>query len=285
MVPSSSSTTGATSRDRGASLILALIFMTVMSLIVLSMAAWATTGLRSSISFTAAQSTVSTANSVAELALQESRYSFLPGTLWAAPPAPCWLNGATPSAQTLNSQPMSAYCSTRFDLSSYTATRVVTIDVCPTSTAPTAASDCAAAPYLQVVAQFDDYPAAGGGWQCSPQLGDPGTYWKTCGTYMKILSWIFGVNPPTVISAQGGLPTTSTCTTHDFTVTGTGFVTGSTGVYFVTSGSANQVRPASLIDVQSATYLVGCAPAGTGTAAVLVTTPLGQSQQNVTINY
>jgi len=275
--------------DRGASLILALIFMVVVSLIVLAMASWATTGLRSTINFTAAQSTVSSANSVAELAVQESRYSFLPSTLNAYPPAPCWSSGPTPLSppNNLNSQTLSAYCSTRWNPSSYAATRKVTIDVCLESASATAAGDCANAPLLQVVVTFDDYPAAGGTAVCVNQTG--ATYWTTCGTYMKINSWVFGSNPPTVIATQAPGGATLPCTTHDFWVSGTNFVPGSTNVYFVVNGAANQSYQATNVSASSSTYLTGCEPStgstGSTVATVVVSTPMGQSQQTVTITY
>ena len=273
--------------DLGASLILALVFMTVVSVIVMSMAAWATTGLRSTISFTAAQSTVGTANSVAELALQESRYTFQQVTLWADPPVPCWPSG-TPSQQTLNSQTLSAWCQTRWFPSSSTATRKVTMDVCPSSF--TAAS-CAVTPYLQTIVTFSDYPSSGGSPVCTPDTGDTSTKWATCGTYMKINSWVFGANPPTVTGAAEYAKSGS-CTTSDFWVSGTGFLTGSTSVYLISSsGTSNNVTltPTNL-NVVSSTYLTACLPtggSGSTNLSVMVSTPLGQSSNSpaVTILY
>jgi Tfp pilus assembly protein PilX len=267
--------------DQGASLILALVFLVVVSLITLAMAGFAATGLRSTISFTAAQSTVSSANSMAELALNESRHQLVSSTLYASPPASCWPSGG-PTQQTFNAQSMSAWCSTRWNQLSTTATRRVTIDVCPTSFGATA---CAATPYLQVIVVFDDYSAAGA-WACDQVT------WTTCGTYMSIRSWVFGVNPPTLLSAQ--IPaitsTSGTCTTKSFTVTGTGFVAGQTSVYFVppgqTSQPGNTAYSATGVQVLSGstTTASGCVPLGlSGTWAVMVSTPLGQSQQVVSL--
>lgn len=274
---------------------LALIFMTVVSLIVLAMAAWTTTGLRSSIDFTQAQQTVASANSLAQLALQESRYTFQPGTLLAQPPVSCWGTGATPP--TINNlPPMSAWCSTRWNPSSVKATRRVTIYVCPTSLSPSAPSDCASTPYLQVIATFDDYSASGGSPQCTD--GPTSASWVTCGTYMSINSWVFTVTPPTVRNDvtpfQSGYPPSATCTTTSFTLYGTGFLVGSTNVYFITtatttiSGTTTTVRYSQLatnVAVYNNTTLSGCAPPGPGTATLMVSTPVGQSSQAVTISY
>jgi Tfp pilus assembly protein PilX len=271
--------------ESGATLILALIFMSVVSLITLSMAAWATTGLRSTQSFTKAQSTVATANSVAELALQESRYTFQQTTLWADPPVPCWPVG-TSSTQTLNYLSMSAWCQTRWFPSSPTTTRKVTIDVCLSTFS---AASCAATPYLQAIVTFDDFPSSGGSPVCTPDNGATSTGWATCGTYMKINSWVFGANPPAVTAAQE-YAASGSCTTSDFWVSGTGFLSGSTNVYLISSnGNSNNITlsPTNL-NVQSSTYLTACLPTGgTGGSSlmVMVSTPLGQSSQSVSIPY
>ncbi len=277
-------------RERGASLILAMIFMSVVSLISLALATWATTGLRSTISFTAAQSTVSTANSVAELAVQEVRYHFFSSSLWAQPPASCWDTSGTPSVLNqygLNNQPMNAWCSTRWSPSSVTTTRRVTIYVCPITFSNSA---CATTPFLQVIVSFDDYPAAGGSLGCNY---DNPNEWTTCGTYMTINSWVYATNPPTITQFVPG--TAAGCSgTNSFTIDGTGYVSGSTTVYFVSriTSTNNGVTSTTLqvlkvsgsgITTNSiGTVLSGCLPTGlSGTANIIVSTPVGQSAQAV----
>lgn len=267
--------------DKGASLILALIFMVVVSMIVLAMAAWASTGLRSSIAFTYSQSSVATANSVADLALHESRSSFLAATLNASPGVPCWANGATPSVLSQNSQSMSAWCSTAWNPQSDTATRRVTIDICPLGVS---AATCAVTPFLLVIATFDDFPTTGGPAACSPLL--TGVTDTSCGTKMSIRSWVYGANPPS-INAPVTVSTTLACGTKLAQITGTNFIVGATNVYFVTPTVTVTSPPqtiwsslylASSVNVTSSTSLTACEPAvATGATSVMVSTQIGQS--------
>jgi hypothetical protein len=281
----------ATARGQeGASLILAMIFMSVVSLITLAMAAWATTGLHSTLSFTEAQSTVSTANSTAEVALQEVRTTFYSNTLWAQPPVSCWPGGVTPPAlQDLNNQSMNAFCFTHWPFSGSASHRQVTIYVCPTTFS---AAQCGLTPYLQVIVTFDDRPATGGFATCNPESTTATDQWTTCGTYMTINSWVFATIPPTLVSIQIPGSILSPCTTKNFTLTGTGFIAGSTKVYFESSVTVN--GSTILTSLQgtvsstnaSGTILTGCVPNNSpSTASVIVATPIGQSSNPVSVSY
>ena len=98
--------------EKGSSLILALAFMVVTSLVVISLAGLATNDLNNTAKFTSAQSLQSAADSATNLAVNSLRYNFMPQTLNASPPQPCWTTGPTPSDVTLNGQSVSVWCST-----------------------------------------------------------------------------------------------------------------------------------------------------------------------------
>lgn len=271
--------------ESGASLILALIFMVVVSLIVLAMATWTTTGLHNAMSFTAGQSNVSTANSVADLAIQDSRSYFLSTTLDASPGAPCWSSGPTPPFSTPSfppTQPMSAWCSTQWNPSNPAATRRVTVDICPNSTSSAA---CATAPFLLVFVTFDDYSNSSGGFSCQPN--SPVSPSSTCGTYMKINRWVYGAVPPT-ITTPVTTPTLPSCTTKLAKINGAGFIQGSTNVYFVVPTVGTPPNPtfwggeyaSTAVTWLSATSLTACEPTSAISATnVMVSTPVGQSGQ------
>lgn len=268
--------------ERGASLILALIFMVVVSLIVLALAAWTSNGLRSSISFTQAQSMVATANGVANLALQETRSTFLSSTLNASPGAPCWTNGATPSYQNLNSWQMNAYCSTSWNPQSDTSTRRVTVEVCLNTVS---SANCAVSPFLLVIATFDDYPVTGGVNSCSPVTAPVAG--MVCGTKMSIRSWVYGANPPTITSVASSV--TPTCTTRFVQISGSNFISGSTNVYFVTPTVTitlppetiwSSAYPSTSVNVTDPNDLTACEPStAVGATSVYVSTHIGQSLQ------
>lgn len=253
-----------TGRDEsGATLILALVFLVVVSLIGVSLANWVGSDLGNVLNFRAARAMQSTANSAAELAVQNLRYNFAAATLNASPPVPCWTTSPTPSQVTLNAQSMSAWCATRWQPLS-TSTRIVTITTCPSSLS---ASACANAPLLLSVVTFDDYTSASsaiGTAQCS----------ATCGAVMRIDSWVFDATPPTVTSITNTGPS---CSTTPMTVTGTGFVSGATSVQIIVNAQSNLVLAATNVQVLSSTSLSACSPSGTGSGDVTVTTPVGTS--------
>lgn len=269
-------------RDRrhdevGASLILALIFLVVVSLIVLSMATWTSNDLTNSIRFTAAQSTVATANSATEVAVQDARYYFDASTLYASPPVSC----LAPATGTINGLSVSVWCSTQWNPQSK-STRVVTFSTCPSAQS---ASYCAENPLLQAVVTYDDYPTTNNYSSCPPVSTTTTTTTTTttgtssCGTGMKIDTWVFGAIPPTVTSVTANAPPPS-CTTTPITILGTGFTSPAT-VTFVINGSNNAVYAATSVSVVNTTTITACEPSsGSGTADVIVTTPTGTSAIN-----
>ena len=276
--------------ETGALLILAIVFLTVISVIATSLTLWATNGLNDTTHFASALSLESATNSAAQLALQDLRYNFTPTTLNQSPPQPCWMPppGATFNAQVsqeqFNGEWVSAWCSTQWNpLSS--ATRVVTISACqnPSNTFfangtlvtdPTvqaAATACALNPFLQTVVQYDDYPTTIGASNCSP-LGS-----TTCGTTFTVLSWAFGVTVPIVASVSESA-NVSCASNDEIDITGSQLA-GATSVNVIASSANNVVFTASPLTGNNSS-LSACAPtqmkSGT-TYQISVTTPSATS--------
>src|ERR1017187_10080716 len=156
--------------ETGALLILALVFMTVISVICASLSLWATNNLNNTSKFATALSTQSASNSATQLAVQDVRYNFSTATLNASPPQPCWtpLSPLAPVSQAMfSAQNVAVWCSTQWNPLEAN-TRVVTFSTCPepafaNGTSSTvinqAATACALNPFLQAVVQFDDFPS------------------------------------------------------------------------------------------------------------------------------
>lgn len=269
--------------ETGASLILALVFLIVVSLIVISMATWTATGLRSSIRFTAAQSTVATANSVTEVAVSDARVDFEASTINASPPVPC-LSAAYP---TQNDVSMNTWCSTQWNQQSV-KTRVVTFSTCLASVS---ATDCQAHPLLQAIVTYNDFPTTNNYASCAPvstltttTTTVAGT--SSCGTGMKINTWVFAPTPPVVATASpiGVIPLDcSAYGTNPVQVTGSGFTSPASVTFVVPSSPSNYSTSslqAPLTKVISTTLIYACEPVYSGsqiTVNVVVSTPTGTS--------
>ncbi|HEY5120660.1 MAG TPA: hypothetical protein VII84_03705, partial [Acidimicrobiales bacterium] len=191
-----------TDDERGALLILALIFIVVISVIAGSLTTWVTNDLNNTGKFDSALSYESTANSAVELALQSVRYNFAAQTLNAVPPQPCWTTAPSVSQVTFNTQTVSVWCTTNWSPLSPN-TRAVTFYACrsnfsgtPTlADMNTAATACALNPLLQAVIAFDDFPNTISASNCPPNSGGSSS---TCGTTLTVQSWAYGVSPPSV---------------------------------------------------------------------------------------
>lgn len=252
--------------DRGSSLILALVFLVVSSLIVLSLGSLATNDLNNATKFKLAQSRQSTANSAVELALEKIRYNFMPQTLNASPPAPCWNSDSTPSQVTLNGQSVDVWCSTKWNPLS-NQTRQVTFYACDSTFS---ASACGSHPLLYAVVTFDDYPAPSSAIstaQCS----------STCGISMNVNSWVFDDSPPTLTSISPTSGSTSGGTT--MTITGTNFTSGAVVEFINTSLGSNDIVQASSVSVINSTTITATTPALASGASyyVVVVTSSGTS--------
>ena len=274
--------------ETGALLILALVFILVISVVAGSLTTWVTNDLNNTGKFDSALSYESAANSAVEVAIQYVRYNFASQTLNAVPPQPCWTTAPSVSQETFNGQTVSVWCTTNWSPLSAN-TRVVTFYACRSNFSGTplladmntASTACALSPMLQAVIAFDDYPSTISASNCLP--GNGGSSY-TCGTTLTIQSWAFGVSPPTV-SAVGD-PTTGSCTSPSklVTITGTG-LTGATAVSFsVLPSSNNAIFSASQVTVVSDTSVTACGAIGmtaNTTYQVTVTTPNGTSVPTV----
>lgn len=266
--------------ERGAVLILALVFLVAVSLVIMSLAQLAGSNLVATVQFDNALTMKSWANSVADVALQNARYNFASNTLEASAPVPCWGSSSSASlTDSLNNSTltMSAWCTTSWNPFS-SVTRVVTVSVC---VGGITAVECANRPLLEVVAAMNDYPNQFGPANCEPGTTQSST--STCGTGMTIQSWIFNLVLPSV-SVVSPSVTTACGTGNLVTVTGTGFE-NATGVTIYVDQSPYPVGPYPALSATSVTVSNGgdtvtaCAPSEpSGTKAfAAVTTPVGTS--------
>ncbi len=172
--------------ESGAILILALVYIVVVSVIVLAMSSWATNDLKNTTVFTNVNSTNYAATSATDVAIQSIRYnpipSSTPGGGAPTPYAECWVpTSGTVSQLTVDNVNIEEWCSTTENLAS-PQTRVVTLDACVGSGA---ASVCSS-PWLVAVVAFNDYPPGGQPLlptQCNLMAQ------KTCGEGVTIESW------------------------------------------------------------------------------------------------
>ncbi|HEY5304052.1 MAG TPA: IPT/TIG domain-containing protein [Acidimicrobiales bacterium] len=273
-----------TGNESGSVLVLALLYLVAISLILTALASWATNDLNNSSRFSAARSLQFAANSATELAIQNIRYNPLLSagqTLNASPPGYCW--GSGPASQLVGSNSVDGigievWCSTAWSPSNAN-TRVVTLSACLSGVS---ASTCAINPKLEAVVAFDDYPAG----VSSPNPGVCATY---CGTGLTIDSWLWSPQIPTVSSINP--PTGAVTGNTTITVTGSGFVTGTT-VNFVqetgaTPSPANVILQSTSVIVSGSTSLSAVVPTVTSGASyfVTVTTPAGTSAYGPIFTY
>lgn len=203
--------------DAGATLILALVFLVVVSATVLGLSSWAQGDLNSTRAFEGAQSFQSAANSATQVAIQYVRYNFLKESLNASPPTLCWASNG-PLTLTFNSETVDAWCSTQLVLGT-SQYRIVTISTCLSSATSAA---CERAPLLQAVVKVSDTDQSGN-WTCSPVPPGsvlPPANTDTCGQGLTIKSWAFGASPPSV----AGVTINGACSgSANASITGTSF--------------------------------------------------------------
>ena len=180
---------GSDGDERGSILILAMIFIVVVSVTVLTLANWTTSDLNNSTQFTNARSTDYATSSVVNVAINSIRYTPLP----AATPTQntptalgeCWTpeSGTVSQLTTVENSinyTVTAWCTTTENLASAN-TRVVDIYACLSTVT---ASACEISPLLHVEVTFDDYPAGDAPLdttQCSTTT--------TCGQSVTINKW------------------------------------------------------------------------------------------------
>ncbi len=265
--------------DRGATLILALLFLTVVSLVTVAVVNLAGANLNNTGKFRSAHAFESASNNANQVAVQYVRYGFISQTLNADPPVPCWTTSPTPSTVSSQGQTVDAWCSTRWTPSAQT-TRVVTISTCLSSVS---AATCAANPLLQTVVSIGDIIPSSGINECVPSASPIDVALTGCGTKLVLNSWVFTPQPPTVSNVASAGTATCTSPSRSVEITGTGFNNVSS-VYFVLVGGApsNRVFPvtAALTVKSSGTIIDTCTPAsgsGAGPTHVVVVTPSGSA--------
>ena len=249
----------------GASLILALLFLVVIGLIVGGLASWTANDLSNAVVFQNARSAELALNSGTQLAIQNIRYVPLitpnamgtDGTLNASPPEYCW--GAGPGSElTTQGVTVALWCTTQWNPAS-SITRVVTINACIMPSNPlvtigtnnwnSLSTSSAKNPGLQTQVSFDDYES---------NLSTDSPCTSTCGTGMTINSSSTGATDPTVTSLSTQPPTNPPAGPvtggTSLTITGSGFVNGSTTVFLARSrgdgGQPCQYDRAQRRDVQ-----------------------------------
>lgn len=176
--------------DEGATLLLALVFITVVSLLGIALVQMAGNNLTATVQFKSAQSNQSSANSVTDLAIYQSRYIFSTNLVNATSPQPCWgTSPSTPSQLSINSTVVAAWCVMNYNPTSNN-TRIVTIYSCVLSVASTG-SACALRPLTTAVVTFDDVPSNPfGAANCIPGSNAFTTSTSTCGASMMLNSWV-----------------------------------------------------------------------------------------------
>jgi hypothetical protein len=218
--------------EAGAVLILAMIFLVAISLIVGGLMGFVGTSLTATTTFASERAQETAATSAVNLAIENSRTTFSSAMLNAMgpdgfnPPAPCWGTGS-PSTFTSGSVTVYVWCSMVWQ--PYSAqTRTITYSACLSTTTIDPAA-CAAAPLLQAVETFDDYPPGVGVPTQNPvPCGGTGF----CGQSVTQDSWLWSPTVPSVtsISPTAALVNGNSQSTGQpvtVTVTGNGFVNGS----------------------------------------------------------
>jgi hypothetical protein len=279
--------------DRGSTLILALIYLVVAGLTVLTLASLATTALSSTTQFLSVSQMQSAARSTTNVAVNSIRFTPLLGsnqTLNATPPSYCWGSSA-PSSQTFNYQngavnnatsvTMDAWCATTWNPTS-SQTRIVTIDTCPSSQN---VYKCENNPFLQAQVTFDDYPlgvqSGVVSTKCNLYCGQGVTVdyfnWTSSSAAQLANSITVTSNPPASAQVGGAYIPTATATSGQSVV-----ITSSSGcpitsgtVEFLSGGTCtiNFDDPGS-INYQAATQVTQTVSIalGTQTALTLATT-------------
>lgn len=170
--------------ERGSTLILALAFLLIGSLLVTTLSSWTTNDLNNTSRFRNGQAALYAADGAAQLALYAARYTYPPASqLVSSTPSPRY-SGACLAGNpvTINSLSMAALCTT---VTNVGFSRLLTIEVFADPSGAVITSDPGTPPVLTATIGFVDNVAATGPapYTCSaPPSSD-------CGTAMEIQSW------------------------------------------------------------------------------------------------
>lgn len=169
--------------DRGSSLILALAFLLIGSLLVTTLASWTTNDLSNTSRFRNGQFTLYAADGAAQVALAASRYTYPAYQLISSTPS-FQYGGSCPSADpiTIDSLTMAALCTTSVNVG---FSRVLVIQVFADPTGAALTTNPGTTPLLTAKIGFvDDTTKTGPApYVCSAVPG------SDCGTVMEILAW------------------------------------------------------------------------------------------------
>jgi len=176
--------------EKGAVLILALVYITVISVMVATLTGWASNDLNNTTKFQNVSEEHYALSSAMDTAIENERYSPYPTPLPSTPTlGDCWKPGGPyqlPVTGTLDGYVISVWCSTSENLVSK-VTRTMTAYACLSSLSMI---QCGLTPGLTAVVEFDDYPSPEGPQlllQCNLQGS------KQCGYSETFLSWQWGV--------------------------------------------------------------------------------------------
>jgi hypothetical protein len=172
--------------EQGATLILALVFLTAASLLVLGLLDWSGNGLNNVRTFVQNRTLNYAANSAMETAISNVRYS----------PTACPPTGLTitvPNPNSTYTMKMDIWCSPQPETEGPLAnSRTITFTECPDTTyqAHTCSAGPSPPPFLTAVVVYDDYTnTIPGGQVDSYKTGQLCT--TSCGSAMTIKSWAF----------------------------------------------------------------------------------------------
>jgi hypothetical protein len=236
--------------EAGAVLILALVFLVAVSLIVTGLLTFVGTSLSATTSFSSERLTENSASSAVNLAIQNTRATFVSGMTNASPPVACWYNnGVAQQPPPLPNDPgdqIDVWCSMVWQPYN-SATRIITYSACAAARTSDPAT-CAENPLLQAVVTFDDYEPG----LVVPGVVQPGqapancTQSGLCGQTLTQNSWQWNPQVPVVSSIS---PTTNTIAGNVcLTITGTNFVNGSTVNFVEESGASGTPANAPVTD-------------------------------------
>jgi hypothetical protein len=215
--------------ERGASLIIALVFIVVVAVIVGAISSLAINNLNNTTRFNSATAMDNTASNVANLAIQSVRYA--PQTQNGVAGA-CWNSGGAVSQQQFNNVTVAIWCNSVQHPGS-SQSRVVTMYACPLPQGSSEAN-CQSNPLLTLVEAYDDYSASGTDTcPTNPSV-------STCGFGASTLVWKWG----SLAAAVGGL------ILNTITIASTAPVNATVGGQYTptattTSGDPVTITPAS----------------------------------------
>ena len=147
--------------DRGAVLILALIFVVAVGLVTTALATWATNDLNNSKTFTTVEALHSDATGMMKMSVQYVRYnpiiSSSQASNVASPVVACWGGTDPTKVPVIDNLQVAVWCSTLWNPGSAT-TRTVTFYACPAAV-PASVCTTPGKTLLTEVVVFDDYPS------------------------------------------------------------------------------------------------------------------------------